>query len=241
LAYACSLGDAAEARRLLRLGQIDPNEAFDTPEYGAGSPLLEALRHGYAECVNVLLRDSRTFPDRHPDIAPEQASAFNTPILCAAAFSNLDCAALLAPKADIRARDASGRHALILAAARGDASLCRRFVQHIAPDEPCANGGRAIHHAASAGQTSTLLELAPLCDLQALDLKGRNAFMAAAGKARHRCMRLLCENIDPRALDYSGMSALDILAAAEASDWELLSDDIAASRELLCELGFPRI
>jgi hypothetical protein len=37
------------------------------------------------------------------------------------------------------------------------------------------------------------------------------------------------------------MSALDILAAAEASDWELLSDDIAASRELLCELGFPRI
>jgi ankyrin repeat protein len=118
LALAATNGNAAIIDQLLKAG-ADPNRAVRAGE----TPLMLASRAGRADAVNVLLRAGVQVD------AKETWNGQTALMWAAAAGHGTVVQALIAHKADIRARSNAGTTPLVFAVRRGDMSAVRALVE----------------------------------------------------------------------------------------------------------------
>ena len=118
LALAATNGNAAIIDQLLKAG-ADPNRAVRAGE----TPLMLASRAGRADAVNVLLRAGAQVD------AKETWNGQTALMWAAAAGHGTVVQALIAHKADIRARSNAGTTPLVFAVRRGDMSAVRALVE----------------------------------------------------------------------------------------------------------------
>jgi ankyrin repeat protein len=129
----------------------------DTRGAHGRSALHEAARAGHAEILAALLGAGAALEAR------DQAG--NTPWLDAVRSGNATAVeVLVAAGADLHARDAQGRHAVLLACSGEQVSLplVKRLLElGLDPDQPGADGRRAVELAAAAGRWALVSLLDP--------------------------------------------------------------------------------
>lgn len=141
--------------------------------------------------------------------------------------------ALLAPMADLSARDERGRSALDLAALVGNAAALDGLLRGGA--DPLAqgpDGSSALMLAAGGGRLSCAEMLLPASDPLAKDKSGCTALMQAAFWGKAACVELLLPASDLAAVDQYGRSAMEMgRQGRDPSMCDLISKLQAASEK----------
>lgn len=234
LHHAARSGDAGVAALLL-----DAGAPLETPNTEGLSPLGAACAIGNWRLARFLLdRGARPEP-------PE-----GQPALLAAAGGEDDpagAALLLKHKAQVDARGADNRSALMVACAAGNADIAAALLAAGADiNARDAHGATPLLDAARNGREPVLAKLAAAqsnagkLDPTAVDDAGRNALaVACAADVEPALIRRLCElGVDPRLPDRDGKSALD--HAIATGRWRLvvaLQPDYPLPASVLEDLG----
>jgi len=188
---------------------------FDTASSGEDALML-AADNGWAEMVKRLLP--------HSDANAHRDSLGRNALMQALSRDYWRCAELLIPVSDMAAQDNDGLTALMMAAQFSGEQAVKAILPLSDPLTIDWNGRNALMVAASAGKMKNmelLLRHGP--DARTHDprsskrghayMGGLTAFMIAACKGHHECVKALLPVSDPLAQDDSGHAALSLAAA----------------------------